>query len=106
MVDEDEHLGRIKRLRELAAGRPRPLAVLADLPGPKLRALLPGPVPLTVGQEVVMAATTSITADIHVTEPQPIQELRAGQRVLRRVRISDRFRGPLRRGQRVLRGRL
>jgi pyruvate kinase len=78
----DEHLGRIKRLRQLTAGRPRPLAVLADLPGPKLRALLPAPLPLAVGQEVVMAAAAAVTADIHVTEPQPIQDLRPGNRVL------------------------
>jgi pyruvate kinase len=78
----EEHLGRIARLRQLAAARGRPLAVLADLPGPKLRAILSAAVPLQPCQEVFMAAAASVSADIHVTEPQPIHELRPGQRVL------------------------
>jgi pyruvate kinase len=37
----DEHLARIARLRETAAALKRNVAVLADLPGPKLRVRLP-----------------------------------------------------------------
>ena len=37
----DEHLARIARLRETAAALNRNVAVLADLPGPKLRVRLP-----------------------------------------------------------------
>src|SRR5262245_49121079 len=34
-----EHVARVARLRALTDHRPRPVAVLADLPGPKLRVL-------------------------------------------------------------------
>jgi pyruvate kinase len=79
----EEHLGRIAHVRKLAAGRTRPLAVLADLPGPKLRAVLAASLPLGQGQEVTLAAAdASVAADIRVTEPQPVHELRPGQRVL------------------------
>jgi pyruvate kinase len=78
----DEHRGRIRRLRELAADSRRPVAVMADLPGPKLRALLEGPLPLQVGQKVTLAMRPNVTADIHLTEPEAVARIKSGQRVL------------------------
>ncbi len=77
-----EHTQRIVRARQLAATRPEPLAVLADLPGPKLRVRLAAPMELQRGQEVTAACTADAPADLHVTEPGAICELRPGQRVL------------------------
>ncbi len=78
----DEHRGRIHHLRDAARGLGRPVAVLVDLPGPKLRAVLPGPLELTVGQEVSFAAEPGATADVGVTEPEAVREVRPGQRIL------------------------
>jgi pyruvate kinase len=74
-----EHLARIERLRQ-AAGK-RPVAILADLPGPKLRALLKQSLPLAPGQEVTLAGEGT-EADIQVTEPEVIADVRPGQRIL------------------------
>src|SRR5262249_47255711 len=51
----EEHTIRIEHLRRLTRGRTRPVAVLADLPGPKLRALLDAPRDLQPGQELLLA---------------------------------------------------
>src|SRR4051794_1180624 len=48
--DGTGHRDRVARLHALTARRPRPVAVLADLPGPKLRVCLAGPMPLAAGQ--------------------------------------------------------
>src|SRR6516165_12270479 len=52
----EELKGRLARLRALADPLPRPVAVLLDLPGPKLRALLDVPLSLIASQEVSLAA--------------------------------------------------
>ena len=44
--DRNDHLARVARLRELTDRRARPVALLADLPGPKLRVRLARPVVL------------------------------------------------------------
>lgn len=77
-----EHAMRIGRLRELAARLSRPVAVLADLPGPKLRVVMDEPLALNAGQEVTVARTVEADADIRITEPEALQHLKAGQRVL------------------------
>ena len=51
----DEHQGRIRRLRELAAQKKLPLAILQDLSGPKLRTgLMAAPVELNSGDTLVL----------------------------------------------------
>lgn len=75
-----EHEGRVARLRRLAEGRPRPVAVLADLPGPKLRVLLDAPLVLTTGQELTLAAAGD--ASLRLSEPELVRGLQVGQRVL------------------------
>jgi pyruvate kinase len=77
-----EHAARIARWRELARDVSRPLAVLGDLPGPKLRVRLPAPLMLQPEQYVSVAHAAGVDADFHVTEPELLDELRAGQRVL------------------------
>ncbi|MDR7422472.1 MAG: pyruvate kinase [Armatimonadota bacterium] len=54
----DEHARRLEAARRAAAARGQPLAVLQDLPGPKLRvgALPGGAMTLAGGQEVVLAS--------------------------------------------------
>lgn len=47
----EELKGRIARLRALADPLPRPVAVLLDLPGPKLRVVLDAPLFVAVDQE-------------------------------------------------------
>ncbi len=76
----DEHAGRIARLRQLARGRPRPVAVLADLPGPKLRVLLDAPLELRPGQEIAFAPEGP--GGLHITEPEMLGCIQPGQRVL------------------------
>jgi pyruvate kinase len=72
---------RITRCRRIARELSRPLAVLADLPGPKLRVLLPAPLLLRPGQEVAVGLIPG-PADFHVTEPEIFAELETGDRVL------------------------
>src|SRR3954465_11662343 len=49
-----EHQERVSKLRTLARQAGRTVGVLADLPGPKLRALLPGPRELRAGEQVTI----------------------------------------------------
>ncbi|MCS6850849.1 MAG: pyruvate kinase [Gemmataceae bacterium] len=77
-----DHLARIRRLREAAAGLARPVAILADLPGPKLRAVLSAPIVLVSGREVTFGPGHASGADIGVTEPEVLADVRPGQRIL------------------------
>ncbi len=78
----EEHVGRIDQLRQLARAAKREIAVLADLPGPKLRALLDAPLELAPGQRVTLALHAGTVADIRLTEPDALCRIRTGQRVL------------------------
>src|SRR5437588_5691976 len=51
----DELQGRIKQLRQLAKERKRDIAILGDLPGPKLRAILKEPITLEAGHKITLA---------------------------------------------------
>jgi pyruvate kinase len=56
----DEHAERARLVREAESGLGRPLALIADLQGPKLRiGELPGPVTLTSGEDVVVVGKES-----------------------------------------------
>jgi pyruvate kinase len=78
-----EHLDRIARLREMAASLKRNVAVLADLPGPKLRVRLPGPRELNVGDQVGFSRTADPSpSDLVLTEPDLLEAAQKGQRIL------------------------
>ena len=57
---QDEHRRRVEIVRRLAAERGRPVAVLQDLPGPKLRTgrFPAGPITLLAGDEIVLTNQT------------------------------------------------
>src|SRR5688572_4642477 len=80
----DEHLNRVARLREAAAALGRNVAVLADLPGPKLRVRLPGPRELAEGDDLRFstAAEPADAAEVSLTEPELLRDVRTGQRIL------------------------
>lgn len=78
---EAEHLGRVAALREAARQAGKAVAILADLPGPKLRVKLPGPRSLTAGDVLHVAASLS-GDDIGITEPEVLADVRPGQRML------------------------
>jgi pyruvate kinase len=81
----DEHLDRLATIREIAADRGRPVGVLADLPGPKIRAgsFPDGGVVLTTGDEMTLrpgdggSDATSITVDY----PTLLEDLVEGSRI-------------------------
>jgi pyruvate kinase len=80
----DEHKARIDNLRRTADELGRVVAVLADLPGPKLRAKIAAPRTLNAGDTVAFARS-SITADdatIAITEPELLDDVRVGHRIL------------------------
>jgi pyruvate kinase len=80
----EEHLARIALLRTTAAHLKRNVAVLADLPGPKLRVHLAGPMQLIAGQEIGFAATAEpvTPSDLTITEPELLGGVQPGQRIL------------------------
>ena len=79
-----EHLGRVSRLRAAADRLGKVVAVLADLPGPKLRVKLPAPRELRAGEVVHFARSkTPDRSDyIGLTEPELLDDVRPGQRIL------------------------
>jgi pyruvate kinase len=79
--DAKDHLSRVARLRELTDRRARPVAVLADLPGPKLRVRLARPMLLSVGQDVTLAADPA-GSEFGVTEPECLTDAKPGHRLL------------------------
>ena len=77
----EELKGRIARLRALADPLPRPVAVLLDLPGPKLRVLMDAPLSVAVDQEVTLGVGTGATGQIRVTEPEALAKIKPDHRV-------------------------
>ncbi len=81
----DEHLQRLARVREVARDRGRPVAVLADLPGPKIRAgaFPDGGVRLVAGEFVTLRPGEGTSDADHITVPYPtlIEDLAVGSRV-------------------------
>jgi pyruvate kinase len=80
--DAAEHLRRIAAVRAAAERNHRTVAVMADLPGPKLRVQLPAPLKLEAGRELSIACQAGQTADLIVTEPQCVREAKPGHRIL------------------------
>lgn len=77
-----EHLRRIDAARAASGRLRRPVAILGDLPGPKLRVHLHEPMPLQPGQPVTLSSRPNSTAAIGVTEPECIADVLPGQRIL------------------------
>src|SRR5262245_34529016 len=80
--DPADHLPRVAAIRAAAERARRPLAILADLPGPKLRVRISEPFKFETGREVSVACDDQTPADLAVTEPECICEVRPGQRIL------------------------
>lgn len=78
----DEHFRRIQQVREAAERLRRRVAVLGDLPGPKLRVPLREPISLKASQIVTIATQPDSTATIAVTEPECVRDVQPGQRIL------------------------
>jgi len=82
----EEHARRIETVRRVAGELGRPVAILADLQGPKLRvgALPEEGVPLTRGATVTLVDQASSThpAAIPVPHPEVIRDLKPGDRML------------------------
>ena len=78
----EDHLRRVAHLRATAKAGGRTVAVLADLPGPKMRVVLDAPLPLTFGQEVTIALRANGGGSFQVTEPEMMAKAKPGQRVL------------------------
>lgn len=73
----DEHVARVSRLRQLAAEADRDIAVLADLPGPKLRVVLSAAMPLSKDSRIIFADD-----GVAVTEPRWLDFVKVGHRIL------------------------
>ncbi|MCI0682724.1 MAG: pyruvate kinase, partial [Gemmataceae bacterium] len=78
----EEPARRIARLRDVAKTLNRPVAVLADLPGPKLRVILAKPLELKPNHPITVATRPGVEADVELTEPEALAKIEAGQRVL------------------------
>jgi len=75
----EEHADTISRVRHVATAVGRPVAVMCDLPGPKLRiGELEEPVRIEAGEEVVLGEG----GDLPLTDPPLILHAAEGERVL------------------------
>lgn len=84
--DQAQHAEDIERIRAVSAELGRPVAILADLPGPKLRVgqMADKGVLLKAGEEVVLTTRPIIghRGEVPVQYPELPQEVKAGDRVL------------------------
>jgi pyruvate kinase len=80
----DEHIARVARFRDAARRVGKYVAVMADLPGPKLRVRLPAPRFLNPGDTVSFSLSDAPVAaeDLVITEPEMLADVRPGQRML------------------------
>ncbi|MFN4258553.1 MAG: pyruvate kinase [Gemmataceae bacterium] len=78
----EEHIRRVAALRGTAATLGKSVAVLGDLPGPKLRVRLDQVLTLSVGQELAFSRSPSVPGDVSLTEPELLADVRPGQRIL------------------------
>src|SRR5436190_10802956 len=78
----EEPQARIQALRQMAKQHNRHVAILGDLSGPKLRAILKEPITLEAGRTLTLAVKSDAAADIQLTEPEAVAKIKVGQRVL------------------------
>ncbi len=81
----EDHLERLGRIRAVATERRRPVAVLADLPGPKIRAgtFPDGGVRLLAGSTVELRPGNGVSDASTISVPYPtlVEDLNVGSRV-------------------------
>jgi pyruvate kinase len=82
--DAERHREVVRWVREVAGELDVPIAVLADLAGPKIRiGHLPEPVPLEPGQEVVLAPADEATGDeLPTTYPALASDVQTDNRIV------------------------
>ena len=78
----DEHRRRAADLRAVSEKCKRNIAILVDLPGPKLRVIIDAPLTLVVDQKITISAAPKSSAEIGLTEPEVLAAFEPGQRVL------------------------
>ncbi len=80
----EDHRRRSQQWREVAAQTGDYLGLLADLPGPKLRVLLPRPLQLSPGDQVTFSwhSPPLDPDDWAITEPDVLAAVQPGQRIL------------------------
>jgi len=80
----EEHTERIARFRAAAKRVGKYAAVLADLPGPKLRITIPAACELVYGKEICfsLSAKPAQPGDLTLTEPEVLADVQPGQRLL------------------------
>ena len=80
----EQHARTISLVRQLAAERGRPVAILGDLQGPRIRiGDLPSSVTVSPGDEVVLCdEATSAAGDMPVTYPDIARDVHVGDRIL------------------------
>ena len=78
----EEPQARIKQVRQLARERKRNVAILGDLPGPKLRAVLAGPLELETGRTVTLKTMTEVVtverSEVDSLEESPLSLMPEG----------------------------
>src|SRR5262245_25528760 len=79
-----EHIARVQRFRDAAQRVGKFAAVLADLPGPKMRVKMPALRFLNPDDTVFfsLAATPTEPSDLVLSEPELLADVRPGQRML------------------------
>jgi hypothetical protein len=82
--DADGHRAVVRWVREVAGELGVPIAILADLAGPKIRiGDLPAPRPLTEGQEVsLVPADVAAGGDLPTTYPELASDVSPGNRII------------------------
>lgn len=82
--DPESQLDRIQQFRDASRRLGRNTAVLADLPGPKLRALIEEPIELRAGDAVFFCFDEGAgsNGEIGLTEPEILYDVRMGQPIL------------------------
>ncbi|HWP69545.1 MAG TPA: pyruvate kinase [Gemmatimonadaceae bacterium] len=80
----EQHARTIALVRQLAAERGRPVAILGDLQGPRIRiGDLPSSVAVSPGDEVVLCdEATAAAGDMPVTYPDIARDVHVGDRIL------------------------
>jgi pyruvate kinase len=80
----EEHLARIARFRLAAKSVGKFAAVLADLPGPKLRVTIKSPRELAIGDTIHFSLSDASVHpdDLTLTEPEILADVRPGDRIL------------------------
>jgi pyruvate kinase len=80
--EASEHMARIAAVRDASRRCGRGIAVLADLPGPKLRVRIAAPLSLKERCDITIGCKAGAPADVSVTEPECIADAQPGERIL------------------------